>query len=289
MKRRTIMAFISIIACAFISSCGHDLQKDIARNDGAIIESSSLPYDDITAASTAEETPEAKDNEEALFINDVIFAINHNDYDYLQRHADYYNPAYGINGIEVGLKLLKEMLLEGETILRYEAVGDSNITPPAKLIRTYTESGHSRIFIIYNDSQQGFRFSDPLITMGIDIVKRTQSYVDAIKSNDIEALYNYLVMIHEDSEAKPYIEEGRSQEYVSVAKTLVGKYQEHMKLTSIELELTRIKNDTSQYVSTVYIEYSVTGKSPDGEAVQHSIQGVYEAPLIGVLDEWLTR
>ena len=43
----------------------------------------------------------------------------------------------------------------------------------------------------------------------------------------------------------------------------------------------------TQFVSTLYMEYSVTGKSTDGKVVQHHIQGVYEAPLTGVLDEWL--
>lgn len=286
MRRSVIVTFVAALGCMILSSCGISVQNGTPGKDEPVLVSSSKPNEGVEPTKMAEETPILEDKEEALFINEAILSINQSDCTFFQKYADYYIPSDGADGIQIGLTLLKESLLDREAIIGFETVEDSNIKLPAKLIRSYTEGGHSRCFIVYRDEQKGFRFSDPLITMSANIMKRAQSYVEAIKANDIEALYNYLVMVNEDADAKPYSEDEHNQGYVSAAKALVEKYQSQMLLDSLELRLLKVANDTTKFVSTVDLEYSVIGKSRDGKVVQHSIHGVFEAPITGILDEW---
>ncbi len=286
MRRSAIVGFVAALGCIILSSCGISVQNGTPGKDKPVLASSSTPNEGVEPTKMAEETPMLEDKDEVLFINEVILSINQCDCAFFQKYADYYIPSDGADGIQIGLTLLKESLLDGEAIIGFETVEDSNIQPPAKLIRSYTEGGHSRCFIVYRDAQQGFRFTDPLITMSANVMKRAQAYVEAIKINDIEALYNYLVMINEDADAKPYSEAEHNQSYASAAIALVEKYRSQILLDSMELRLMNVANDTSKFVSTVDLEYSVIGKSLDGKVVQHSIHGVFEAPITGILDEW---
>jgi len=240
------------------------------------------------------QTPEQNEQiQEENFVYSVMQAINQNDLSFLIKHYDsVYEEVsqYEINALPGGLKLYHEYF-KGEKLISFEYQKDIDVsydkpnTKGKKYVFT-SESGIKRDIVIkyFGNEDITYKYDDPLLFYGEKTVDRVKEYIEAVKTENIQYLYEYIRIINDMEESRPYSDPNRNEEYVALAEKTVVNYKLKLKLDSIEYKMSGNISEASS--GSLDIEFVITGFSPENEAVEHKIYGVYEFPMWGVNDSW---
>ena len=236
---------------------------------------------------------QSKQTREENFVYSIMQAINQNDLSFLIKHYDSVYEEISqseINALPGGLKLYHEYF-KGEKLVSFEyqkdidASHDSPNTRGKKYVFT-SESGIKRDIVIkcFGNEEITYKYDDPLLFYGEKTVNRVTEYIEAVKAEDIQYLYEYIRMINGMEESMPYSGPNRNKEYVAMAEKTIENYKRNFKLDLIEYKMSGNISEASS--GPLFIEFVITGLSPNNEAVEHIIYGVYEFPMLGVNDSW---
>lgn len=236
---------------------------------------------------------QSKQTQEENFVYSVMQAINKNDLSFLIENYDSVYEEISqpeINALPGGLKLYHEYF-KGEKLVSFEyqkdidASYDTPNTKGKKYVFT-SESGIKRDIVIkcFENEDITYKYNDPLLFYGEKTVNRVTEYIEAVKSEDIQYLYEYIRMINDMEESRPYSDPNRNEEYVALAEKTVENYKRNFKLDSIEYKMSGNISEASS--GSLSIEFVITGFTPKNEAVEHIIYGVYEFPMWGIYDSW---
>lgn len=221
-----------------------------------------------------------------------MHAINQDDLSFLIEHYDsVYEeiPQFEIDALPGGLNIYHEYF-RGEKLISFEYQKDIDATydTPNTTGKQYvftSETGIKRDIIIkcFGNKDVTYKFIDPLLFHGEKTVNRVKTYIEAIKSEDIQYLYDYICMANEE-ESRPYTDPNSNEEYIALAEKTIDIYKRNFKLNTIEYKMSG--NISEVCSESLNIEFVITGFSPKNEAVEHIIYGVYEFPIFGINDAW---
>lgn len=254
----------------------------IQDNTPAFVESAQAP-----------EQGQAIQIEEEDFVSLIMHAINQNDLSIL---IDNYDSIYGevtqeqMNALPRGLNLYHKYF-KGEKLIGFEFQRDIEVSydTPNTTGKQYvftSEAGIKRDIIIkcYENNDVIYKYNDPLLFYGAEIVNRTEAYIKAIQSEDIQYLYDYIRIAREDGESSSYTDPNRNEEYVTLAEKTIKNYKNNFKLDTIHYNMS--DNISEACNSSLNIEFIITGFSPKSKAVEHIINGVFVFPMWGINDSW---
>ncbi len=275
--------FIAVVlSCIILSSCS---TQSVPVATPSIEPSISTPLSSETPLIDSSTDSELIKQE--VFMKDLIEAINNSNVVFINENIIH---SYGMDIFDKIYEgfVLYNYIFEGEKITKFEYVSEPAFPDYIFLYKLITETGKARCILLEKtpDTKYGYMFIDSLFSEGKSIVSRTESYFNAIKTKDIKYFYDYLVMIYENSEAGNFEDQNHNKEYEKLAKNLISRYEQEFNLDTIQLKLISIENSTDRYSALLLLEYSITGLTPDNEPKEHTITGIYEMPIIGVLDTW---
>ena len=107
-------------------------------------------------------------------------------------------------------------------------------------------------------------------------------WFEALKSNSVEELYNYL-RIDDGYYIPPYKEEIHPN-LLNYTNSVLTRYNDAFQMDTISIDFTGYSSSGND---TLYLEYEISGLSPVGIPAKHRIHGVYQPPVYGINDKWM--
>ncbi len=278
--------FLTICYLVFMPGCTLNTDKSPSLE-------STVQNELKTNTTQSAEPEQIEQTQEEDFVNSVMHAINENDLSFLIEHYDsVYEeiPQFEIDALPGGLNIYHEYF-KGDKLISFEYQKDidaSYDTPNTrgKQYMFTSQTGIKRDIIIkcFGNKDVTFKYNDPLLFHGERTVNGVEAYIEAIRLEDIQYLYDYIQIMYEEEEPRPYTDPNRNEEYVTLAKKTVDNYKRNFKLNTIEYKMSG--NISEACSGSLNIEFLITGFSPKNEAVEHIIYGVYEFPMWGINDSW---
>ena len=107
-------------------------------------------------------------------------------------------------------------------------------------------------------------------------------WFEALKANSVEELYNYFRV--DDGDYIPPYKEEINPNLLKYTNRVLTRYNDAFQMETINIDFTGY---SAASPDTLYLEYEISGLSPDGIPAKHLIYGVYALPVLGIHDKWI--
>lgn len=248
-----------------------------------------LLTDIITLFGMTDEEKEPVPSSEELFVEKLLQAFNDEDIDFLTEHSAIFG-SLSPNEIEQALKLFKKHF-NGEKLVDFVYIDRINVQyrKPDTVGNIYlfiSEFGISREMNILRTGKNNdytYSFFDLILYGGTMLDRHVRDWwFEALKSNSVEELYNYF-RIDDGDYIPPYKEEIHPN-LLNYTNSVLTRYNDAFQMETINIDFTGYSTTSPD---TLYLEYEISGLSPDGIPAKHFVYGVYEPPMFGINDKWM--
>lgn len=253
-------------------------------------ESFFLITDIITLFSMTREEKEPVPSSEEIFVEKLIQAFNDEDIDFLSEHFVNFFSTPSPEKIKQALKLFREHF-NGEKLVDFVYVDRiylqyNNPDTVGNIYLFISESGISRKMEILRTGKNNdytYSYCDLILYAGTMLDEHVRGWwFEALKSNSVEELYDYF-RIDDGDYIPPYKEEIHPN-LLKYTNSVLTRYNNAFQMETINIDFTGYSSSGDD---TLYLEYEISGLSPDGIPAKHRIYGVYEPPVFGINDKWM--